>query len=415
MKITEAIILAGGLGTRLRDTVPELPKCMAPVAGRPFLFHVINALRMQGIERFVFSLGYKHEIIEEYLSTQFSTLDYQCVIEDNPLGTGGAIRLACENGQDTHVLIANGDTLFKINIAEVSAIHFATGADCTLALKPMQNFDRYGAVTIDEQNIITSFNEKKFYNQGLINGGIYILNKTNFLSYTFPEVFSFEKEFLEVEVKNKKIAGVIQQGYFIDIGIPEDYQLAQTDLQQPALDLKNITKEWTLFLDRDGVINEDKPGSYIFTSEEFVFTQGMPEGFKKLSDTFKYIIFVTNQRGVGRELMTETTLKDIHEKMISGIKQAGGNVDAIYYCTSVLNTAPDRKPNPGMIAKAAVRFDDIDLTKAIMVGNNPSDMLLGRNAGIYTVFVKTTLPDMQLPNPDIDIIFDSLSDFAKAL
>jgi D-glycero-alpha-D-manno-heptose 1-phosphate guanylyltransferase len=279
----------------------------------------------------------------------------------------------------------------------------------------MQNFDRYGAVTIDEQNIITSFNEKKFYNEGLINGGIYILNKNNFLSYTFPEVFSFEKEFLEVEITNKKIAGVIQQGYFIDIGIPEDYQLAQTDLQQPALDLKNITKEWTLFLDRDGVINEDKPGSYIFTPEEFVFTQGMPEVFKKLSDTFKYIIFVTNQRGVGKELMTETTLKDIHEKMISGITQTGGHVDAIYYCTSVLNTAPDRKPNPGMIAKAAARFDDIDLTKAIMVGNNPSDMLLGRNAGIYTVFVKTTLPDMQLPHPDIDILFDSLSDFAKAL
>lgn len=415
MKITEAIILAGGLGTRLRNAVPDLPKCMAPVAGRPFLFHVINALRMQGIERFVFSLGYKHEIIEEYLATQFSTLDYQCVIEEEPLGTGGAIRFACENAEDDHFLIANGDTLFKINIEEIAAVHFATNADCTLALKPMQHFDRYGAVTINQENIITSFKEKQFYTEGLINGGIYLVNKNNFLSYRFPKIFSFEKEFLEVEIKNKKIAGAIQQGYFIDIGIPEDYQLAQNHLQHPPLDLNNITKEWTLFLDRDGVINEDKVGSYIFTPEEFIFTKGMPEGFKKLSDTFKYIILVTNQRGVGRELMTESALKDIHDKMTTGIEQAGGCMDAIYYCTAVSNTAPNRKPNPGMIAKACARFHDIDLTKAIMVGNNPSDMQLGRNAGIYTVFVKTTHPEIQLPHPDIDLLFDSLADFAKAL
>ena len=115
MEIKQAIILAGGLGTRLRSVVSDLPKCMAPVAGRPFLFYVINYLRSQGIEKFIFSLGYKHEVIEEYLKDQFSTLQYECSIEEEPLGTGGAIQLACKLATKKNVIIANGDTLFKIN------------------------------------------------------------------------------------------------------------------------------------------------------------------------------------------------------------------------------------------------------------------------------------------------------------
>ncbi|MEI9946591.1 MAG: HAD-IIIA family hydrolase [Chitinophagaceae bacterium] len=413
--IKEAIILAGGLGTRLRDAVPDLPKCMAPVAGRPFLFYVINALRMEGVERFVFSLGHKHEVIETYLADQFSRLDYQCVIEEEPLGTGGAIQLACQNAQDENVIVANGDTLFKINIAQLLAVHESLSADCTLALKSMQNFDRYGVVELNEDNTVKSFKEKQFYKEGLINGGIYILNKENFLANNFAVKFSFEKDFLEPQVTMGKIAGLPQDGYFIDIGIPEDYNKAQLDLQQPPLDLKNIDKDWTLFLDRDGVINEDKPGSYIFNDEEFIFMNGLPDDFKKLTEKFKYIIVVTNQRGVGRELMTEGALKSIHQKMLTGINGAGGKVDAIYYCTAVENTDSNRKPNPGMIVKAKNRFAGIDLSKSIMIGNNPSDMQLGRNAGTYTIFLATTIPDMQLPHPDIDMLFASLADFAKAL
>src|SRR5215510_8853889 len=119
MKIDEAIILAGGLGTRLRDTVPDLPKCMAPVAGRPFLFYAINYLRSQGLEKFIFSLGYKHEVIEDWLANQFATLDYQTIIEHEPLGTGGAIQAACRIAKGKTVIVANGDTLFKVDVQEL--------------------------------------------------------------------------------------------------------------------------------------------------------------------------------------------------------------------------------------------------------------------------------------------------------
>ena len=157
--INEAIILAGGLGTRLRDAIPDLPKCMAPVAGRPFLFYVINYLRSQGVERFIFSLGYKHEIIEEYLHAQFATLTYQCVIENDPLGTGGAIQLALSKATEKNIAIANGDTLFKVNLPEAGIFHTHNNAACTLLLKPMQNFDRYGVVELTEEQLVKSFKE----------------------------------------------------------------------------------------------------------------------------------------------------------------------------------------------------------------------------------------------------------------
>jgi len=142
----EAIILAGGLGTRLREIVPDLPKCMAPVAGQPFLKHVIRYLFSQGTEKFIFSLGYRHEIIEAFLNDQFPTLNFQVSIEEEALGTGGAIQLACRRATETDVLIINGDTLFKAVLHDAFAMHIENKADCTLLLKPMRNFDRYGAV-----------------------------------------------------------------------------------------------------------------------------------------------------------------------------------------------------------------------------------------------------------------------------
>jgi D-glycero-alpha-D-manno-heptose 1-phosphate guanylyltransferase len=415
MQIKEAIILAGGLGTRLRDAVPDLPKCMAPVAGRPFLYYVINYLRLQGIEKIIFSLGYKHEVIEAYLAEQFSRLHYECVIEKEALGTGGAIQLALKKATGKNIVVTNGDTLFKVNIADLASLHYRSGADCTLALKPMENFDRYGAVEINADHEITGFHEKKFYRQGLINGGIYIMDKERLESYHLPEKFSFENDFLVQELPGKKLDGLLQDGYFIDIGIPEDYNKAQKDLQQPLLDLKEVNKNWTLFLDRDGVINIDKPGSYIFNAKEFVFMPGLPGPFRLFAERFSHTIVVTNQRGVGRGLMTEEDLSSIHGKMQEEVDAAGGKIDAIYYCTAVENDHPARKPNPGMAVRAKNDFPGIILSRSIMVGNNLSDMQFGRNAGMYTVFVKTTNPAVKLPHPDIDLIFDTLADFAKAL
>ncbi|HMG82438.1 MAG TPA: nucleotidyltransferase family protein [Ferruginibacter sp.] len=227
--IKEAIILAGGLGTRLRSVVAELPKCMANVAGKPFLYYVIKQLQKQGIEKFIFSLGYKHEVIEAYIAAEFATLNATFVIEQEPLGTGGAIKLACTKATEKNVLVLNGDTMFSIDIQKLAAAHISFGADCTLSLKPMQHFDRYGVVELNADDTIASFKEKQFYEKGLINGGIYALQTQQFLQEAFPEKFSFEKDYLEKYLRQRKMYGNVQDAYFIDIGIPEDYQRAQIE------------------------------------------------------------------------------------------------------------------------------------------------------------------------------------------
>jgi D-glycero-alpha-D-manno-heptose 1-phosphate guanylyltransferase len=230
MKLKTAIILAGGLGTRLRSAVPDLPKCMAPVAGRPFLAHVIEYYLKEGIETFVLSLGYKHEIIGEFISEQYADKDIRIVIENEPLGTGGAILNALTATKDEHVLILNGDTLFKVDTDVLFQFHLAQKDACTLALKPMEDFERYGVVELNEDATIRSFQEKKQYAHGLINGGVYILERTSFLRLHLPIKFSFEKEYLEPYYPKQKMSGSIQDRYFIDIGIPEDFTKAQSEL-----------------------------------------------------------------------------------------------------------------------------------------------------------------------------------------
>lgn len=226
----EAIILAGGLGTRLRSVVADVPKCMAPVNGVPFLTFIIDDLKKQGIERFIFSLGYKSESIIEFAEANYKDLDKVYVIEKEPLGTGGAIKEACEAVHDENVLVLNGDTLFAVDLQELADIHIKQHAECTIALKPMTNFSRYGSVETNTNAMVTAFNEKQFCKKGLINGGIYALHAKKFLEKDWPNIFSFEKEYLEKNINTHKLYGIAFDDYFIDIGIPEDYDKAQREL-----------------------------------------------------------------------------------------------------------------------------------------------------------------------------------------
>lgn len=230
MEIKEAIILAGGLGTRLRSAVPDLPKCMAPVNGKPFIAYVINHFQQQGIEKFIFSLGYKHELVVDYLNAAYPMLAMQYAIEQEPLGTGGAIQLACKKATEKTVLVLNGDTLFNIQLQKLVAFHHMCGAHCTLSLKPMKNFERYGVVELNKDYSIKSFKEKQFYKEGLINGGVYALHAEKFLDEKLPAVFSFEKDYLEKKFTERRMYGVVQDEYFIDIGIPEDFERANAEL-----------------------------------------------------------------------------------------------------------------------------------------------------------------------------------------
>lgn len=230
--IKTAIILAGGLGTRLRSAVADLPKCMAPVDGSPFISFVIAYLKKEGIENIIFSLGYKSEAIINYADANYKELHKKYVIEPTQLGTGGAIKLACKETEEKNVIVVNGDTLFSANLENLSLFHETNNADCTIALKAMKDFDRYGAVELNEDNTIKAFKEKQFCASGIINGGIYALSVADVLTDDYPEAFSFEKGYLEKNIGIKKFYGVVNDGYFIDIGIPEDYRRFQEDYRR---------------------------------------------------------------------------------------------------------------------------------------------------------------------------------------
>lgn len=228
----QAIILAGGFGTRLQTVVKEVPKPLAPISGKPFLFWLIVYLQQQGVTNFIFSLGYLHNQVEDFLKEEFPNLNYNCVIEKEPLGTGGAIKFCLQKTNEKDVIIINGDTFFNLNLKEFIKFYQDTNSDCSIALTPMQNFDRYGSVTIDKDKNVLEFNEKKHCKEGLINTGILLLNTQIFLKKTeqLPQNFSYEKDFLEPNISKIKVTGYIAAGYFIDIGIPEDYYKADREI-----------------------------------------------------------------------------------------------------------------------------------------------------------------------------------------
>ena len=228
----DAVILAGGLGTRLRSVVSDVPKCMAPVGGRPFLEWMLAWIEPFRPGKIVLSLGFLSEVVTDWV--QHTMKDYpipiEWVIEDTPLGTGGGIKLALSKVTAPQCVILNGDTFFDVDLKALCLQRESSAAPLTVALKPMERFERYGSVTVDAENRISSFNEKCYCEKGLINGGIYCIDCNAGLLDSKPDKFSFEKDVLEPESASGNLTGFISDGSFIDIGIPEDYVLAQTFL-----------------------------------------------------------------------------------------------------------------------------------------------------------------------------------------
>ncbi len=179
--------------------------------------------------------------------------------------------------------------------------------------------------------------------------------------------------------------------------------------------IQQIDSTWTLFLDRDGVINYEKHQDYIHTWDEFKFYEGVTEAMSIYAKIFGKIIVVTNQKGVGKGLTKLENLKEIHQNMTQIIETKGGKIDRIYFCPDVEESSPNRKPNPGMGLMSKQDFPSIEFNKSIMIGNTISDMEFGRNIGAYTIFLPTTRPEVSFEDPRIDLVTDSLLTFSNML
>jgi D-glycero-alpha-D-manno-heptose 1-phosphate guanylyltransferase len=227
-------ILSGGLGTRLRSEVSSVPKVMAPINKKPFLEYLIEYFINQKVSSIILSVGYKKESILNHFHSEYKNTPIIYNEEKKALGTGGAIVSLLKQEilyNEKSLFIINGDTFIDISLQNLKDFHQLNDMDITIALIPMKDFDRYGSVSIDG-NKVNSFKEKCYVTSGLINAGVYLINKDIFQNFKLPEVFSFE-EFLATNVQELKIgAFVVHDTYFIDIGIPSDYKQAQIDFKE---------------------------------------------------------------------------------------------------------------------------------------------------------------------------------------
>lgn len=233
MVVQEAIVLAGGMGTRLRDTIGDIPKPMALVNGKPFLEYVLDYLYDQMVDHVVLSVGYKHELIRDYFHNKYKSINIHYAVESEPLGTGGAITHALKHISGMKTLVFNGDTLFRINLDRLFEFHFSKSAEISMVLRKLDDVSRYGSVERDDNHRITGFCEKgEKTGEGMINGGVYLINKKFFDKHPFPEKFSIEKDCFEKLYKEVPFYGIICRQYFIDIGVPDDYVKAQDDFKR---------------------------------------------------------------------------------------------------------------------------------------------------------------------------------------
>ena len=228
--VYEAIILAGGFGTRLREAVPDLPKPMAPVADKPFLAWQLDYLIKLGVSRFILSVGYKAQIIRDYFGDEYQGAVIVYAEEGVPLGTGGAIQCALKKATQERVFILNGDTFCEVSFSELRALNNNNPNGVGIVVKHVDNAGRYGAITFDEfTGRVATFGEKSSLSPGFINAGIYDVSKYFFFATDLSPPFSFEARVLP-ELINKNLFASVAGDFFIDIGIPEDFVRAQVEI-----------------------------------------------------------------------------------------------------------------------------------------------------------------------------------------
>lgn len=233
----EILILCGGEGRRLRSMISEVPKPMAPIGEKPFLDYLVRAIEKQGYKNFCFLTGYKSEIISEYFKNNFNHLNLRFSVEETPLGTGGAIFKAIKGSTLNNFIVVNGDTFFDIDLNEFPR-NWKPGT-FKIALRTVSDSSRYGKVEINQDNRVVSFIEKSsathLPTKGLINGGIYIFDKSVFLQDVIEgEFISLENDMFPKLLSDEKIYAQVFNDDFIDIGIPEDYIRAKVLIEKWA-------------------------------------------------------------------------------------------------------------------------------------------------------------------------------------
>lgn len=392
--VNQAVVLAGGKGTRLRPILPELPKVVAPVGGRPFIHYVLAKLHEEDVERVVVSTGYKGNEVERRCEDHDWSFELDFVREDTPKGTGGALAEVRSVLDPVPTYVLNGDSIIDWDGSVLARAHRKRGAIATVLLTSVSGRERFGAVQINAEGLITNFQEKSDHGRGLVNAGVYLLEPEFFSAISNPEPskLSFEREVLPRWV-GERLFGVVTESELIDIGTPDSFTAAQLCFYKenralaPAVEAMAPAPRGLVLLDRDGTVIAEK--DHLIDPEEVELVPGAGEAVHRLCVSGYVPIIVTNQSVVGRGKLTETGLSEIHETMIAKLARHGGSVGGVYYCPHLPEAGCScRKPAPGLIYESVADFG-VTLEECVLIGDKRTDLKAAERAGIRAIGVRT--------------------------
>ena len=380
----QCVILVGGLGTRLGGLTRDCPKPMLPVGGRPFLCQLIDNAARFGFRHFLLLAGYRADLVAKQFPhgvhrTPGATVAVETLAEPEPLGTGGALRFAGP-ALAPRFLLLNGDSLFDFNwLALCVALGGAFGR---LGLRRVADAARYGVVACDAQGRVVEMLERpKAPGPGDINGGVYWLSREILSLIAEQGAVSLERDVFPRAIAQGRLQARMQDGPFVDIGIPQDYAaaVARGDIRRGAV-----------FFDRDGVLNVDH--GYTHDVATFEWAPGARAAVRLANERGLYVFVVTNQSGVARGLYTEADVRRLHAHMQRDLREIGAHIDDFRFCPHHLDArvaayARDcdwRKPKPGMILDLLAHWP-VDLASSRLIGDKDSDLSAAAAAGVRAV------------------------------
>ncbi len=377
--LKQALILVGGLGSRLGERTATVPKPLLEVGGRPFLDYLLEEVARYGtFERILLLSGHLgNQVSERYDGKRWRSSKIKVVREPGPLGTGGAL-LNVRDLLDPVFLLLNGDSFFDINLLDLGAEPLGPQIIARMALKSEHAGERYGRVALDGDRV-ASFLPPSAASQGPINAGIYVLSR-RLLDWLPQAPCSLEGEALPRLAEKRLIEARRYQEYFIDIGVPADLDRAQTELPRKLC-------RPAAFFDRDGVLNEDS--GYVHRSEDVRWIAGAREAVKLCNDRGYLVFVVTNQAGVARGLYGAEAVEQLHAWMGERLAEIGAHVDQFQYCpyheegtvAAFRRPSARRKPAPGMLLDCMAAWP-VDKHRSFLIGDKESDMAAAEGAGV---------------------------------
>jgi D,D-heptose 1,7-bisphosphate phosphatase len=419
----QAVILAGGLGTRLNDVAPNIPKAMMPIGNVPVIEHQIILLKKYGVTDIAVIVNHLKEHIQVHLGNGSRWgVELSYYEEKTPLGTVGGIK-AIEDFLIGDFIVLYGDVMLDMDVTRLIHFHQQTQSECTLVLHANDHPFDSDLVELDEASRITAFHSKphdnaKFY-RNMVNAGMYIMSK-KVLSFLEPgKKADFGKDIFPSLCTQIKMMGYNTSEYLKDMGTPERLHQVNKDFNEGKIQQRNLSnKQKAIFLDRDGVLNVDI--DLLANVDELEVFPYAPSVVWKINQSGYLAIVITNQSIIARNLCTEAGLRNIHNKLETILGTAHAKIDGLYYCPHHPDTGfPEenskykiecdcRKPKPGMLLQAARDFN-IDLSASWFIGDSGRDIVAGKAAGVRTVGVRTGRGANGFPTPP-EFLFKDLEE-----